>query len=209
MSSILILGSHISADPAQERGLSHRISTAWHVWHKVKPQLSQKGVPQRLRCRLLQATAGASIMWGLESVVLSGPARRRLDGVQRKMLAPVARVARRPTEKLHQYHRRRERIVSSLIRRFFPCGWGQAQRYKFFTFTGHTARLSSEHVVVAAFFWCDLNWWAVYTATFRFRTRWREETQEDEGGPTCWRELSRVRGVYRDFCRRAVFVRNI
>lgn len=168
VSSILVLGSHISADPAQEQGLSHRISAAWHVWHKVRPQLGQKRVPQRVRCKLLQATAGASIMWGLESVVLPGPARRRLDGVQRKMLAPVANLARRPTENLQQYHRRRERVVTSLVRRFFPCRWGQAQRYKFFTLAGQTARLSSAHVVPSAFFWRDMHWWTEYRASFRF-----------------------------------------
>lgn len=159
--------------------------TSYRLCVEVKPQLSQRGVPQRLRCKLLQATVGACLMWGMESIPMTALARRRMGGVQRRMLAPIAQTARGPTEPLRDFHRRRERVVSSIVRRFFACSWGLSQRYKYFSFAGHVARLSGAHVVTSAFFWRDQAWWEDYRSSLTFRTGGQIGRRPAHGGPTC------------------------
>lgn len=42
VAELLVLGTMISLDPAQEGALSHRIQAAWKAWHATRPQLRQR-----------------------------------------------------------------------------------------------------------------------------------------------------------------------
>lgn len=68
------------------------------------------------------------------------------------MIGGLTRAARRPDEDLVSYSRRRERVVSGIIRKDCPAKWGRAQRYELFTLVGHVARLDPQaHRACAAF----------------------------------------------------------
>lgn len=126
-SSIVVLGSHVSYDVAQSAAVSHRVACAWSRWQGIRPQLRQSGVPLRLRCSLLQTVVAAALLWGLESVNANREVRRRLTGVHRKMLSACILVLRRRSETEADFFRRRERIVSAMLKRHFRCYWGQLQ----------------------------------------------------------------------------------
>lgn len=60
-----------------------------------------------------------------------------------QILAIILMVARRPSDTLEDFLRRRERIVTASLKKYSRGVWGQTQRYICFTFHGHIARLQS------------------------------------------------------------------
>lgn len=72
-------------------------------------------------------------------------------------------VARRPSDTLEAFLRRRERIVTATRQTYSRGVWGQIQRYRWFTFHGHIARLqSSYHMATQSLMWRGSRWWQAY-----------------------------------------------
>lgn len=159
VTSLLVLGSQISLDPHQEAALNHRVSCAWVAWHAIRPQVLARSVPLRLRSSLLRSVVGACLMWGLESINMPKANRRRLGAIQRRMVATMLRLFRRPTENAEAFFRRRARVTTAMVSKHFSCSWSVLQRYKLSCFLGHVARQEPRiHIASHILRWRSLQW---------------------------------------------------
>lgn len=129
---------------------------------QVRPQAIQRVVPLRSRLELLNAVVKPSLLWGFESLSLTKPQRRQLTAVQRSMVKKTLLLLRRPAEAPNAYFRRRERLVTHIIKTCMRASWGDVQRYRHFTFLGHVMSMSPDRYARKTAEWRDLEWWGQY-----------------------------------------------
>lgn len=125
-----ILGSQLSTARLQRSALQARERAAWHTWSQARHQLKYKLVPVSLRMRMLDAVILPTVMWGLETIVLTQADRRKLDGMQRAMIQRMQQVPQRPKYSQREMCRGRERLCSAALRTWARGEWGRLQRYR-------------------------------------------------------------------------------
>lgn len=170
VTQIVILGSVVTKeqDPSTPQGA--RLKVAWLNYSKVRAQLQHRYTPLATRIKPMDSVLIPTILWGLETVPLPKTHKRRINAVQRQIMARMLLVARRASETLEDFLRRRERIVTASLKKYSRCIWGQIQ-YIFFTIHGHIARLQSMyHMSTQALMWRKSPWWQAYRQTLPPRT---------------------------------------
>lgn len=161
--SMLVMGSFISYDRPQRLALPARLQAAWLRWSQIRGQVGCRHSTLKSKIRLIDAVILPALLWGLETVPLSQPDRRRLDGVQRRMVGRALLVGRRPQELLPDFFRRRERCISGAIRRHARGIWSELSRFRTFTFAGHVARLApADHMAAQTLACSSDQWWEKY-----------------------------------------------
>lgn len=117
-------------DPAQAPLLA-RTRAAWHAYAQVRQQLKQRSVSIRARVQLLDSVVLPWLMWGLESVDLSGLQRRQLGGIQRTVVSHMPMFGRRATETIVHLCNRRQRLTTTAISTKTRGQWSRLKRYRF------------------------------------------------------------------------------
>lgn len=162
---LLVLGSYVSHDRTQRHAFPARLQAAWLRWSQVRRQVGCRHSPKS-RILLVEFVILPTLLWGLETVPLSQTERRRLDGVQRRMVGRALLIGRRSGELLEDFFRRRERCISGAIRRHTRGLWSELCHCRMFTFAGHAARLApAEHMSAQTLAWPSDQWWSGYKET--------------------------------------------
>lgn len=104
-------------------------------------------------------------------------------------MARMVMIARRSSDTMEVFLRRRERVVTTSLNKYSRGIWGQTQQYIIFTFHGHIARLQSAyHMSAQSLTWRGSRWWSTYRQTLPPRT----------GGQIGRRAAARIRPMLND-----------
>lgn len=152
--AMVVLGSVISFEEPTEAPLQARRRASWTTYTECRGQLLQRTISIAHSVKLLESTVLASFMWGLESVDLREKQLSTINASQSTMVLYMTRHPRRARETDADYFPRRERIISGIIAKHSRGKWGELQRYMYYTFQGHLARLpSSIHLAARVSLW--------------------------------------------------------
>lgn len=171
----VVLGTVLTNKRSQGKAVPARMRAAWQTWTTVRVQMACQHVPVRAPVQLMDAIILPTLMWGLESLVLTNVEGRRLDALQRTMVGRVLRLPQRPRETADSFFRRRERCISATVRKMCRAKWSQLQRYRHFCFLGHVARLDPDtHLASLVLHWRSDRWWESYRDTLPAKTGGQE-----------------------------------
>lgn len=188
-SSIIVLGSKITSPPSQEPVVSHRLHAAWKAYMGIKSQLMMKHTPHHQKLALMDAVLLPSLLWGMESVAMLKPQRRRLDAFQRTIVGRMLRVAQRGREERSHFFRRRERCITAAIQRYARGHWGgETQKYRYFNFRGHVERMGPHHDVQRVTRWRNDEWWETYKVGLPAKTGGQQERRPPDRSNPCREE---------------------
>lgn len=158
-----VLGSEISFNTNQPEALPARLKIVWHTFSLIRSQLQMRVAPIRARMQLLDAVILPTLLYGMETVHTTTVMRRTMDATQRTLVGRILLVLRKPTEALHEYLKRRQRLISATIAKHARGMWSQLWRYRQLTFLGHIVRLRPyDHLSARVQQWRGSRCWAIY-----------------------------------------------
>lgn len=163
VTEMTVLGSVVTKEHEPSVPLAARLKAAWLKYSKVRVQLQHRYTPLALRVKLMDSILTPTVLWGLETVRLPKTQRRTIDAFQRHVMARMVLVARKASESMEVFMRRRERVVTTTVKKHSRGIWGQIQQYRLFTSHGHLARSQSAcHMSAQSLMWRGPRWWSVY-----------------------------------------------
>lgn len=164
-SSSVALGSKISAPPAQESIVAHRLRAAWKSYMGVNEQLMLKHTPHHQRFALMDGVLLPSRLWGSSrwswskrSDIVWTPFRGQSSG-----------------ECCGWYNAAGKNAPH----------WGKIQKCMYFNFRGHVGRMSTEHEVLSVTRWRNSEWWLEYKARLPAKTGGQQGIRPQDRSNPC------------------------
>ena len=154
-----ILGRHLDISETTSQDLARKEASAWAHFRRTRQILQHKtGLGHRLR--ILQSCVLQRILWGCESWVLTKKRLQHLRGVHTKMLrsmiaCPGHLQGLEPGTRILEHTRH----VRQLLQTHKFLLLDELAGRKFWNWSGHVARLKSDHIAHDWIRFRDMAWW--------------------------------------------------
>ena len=154
---LVCLGVSLDSKATSESQIQYRIDQARSTWVRHRSLLRNPHIPTTDRYRLLQATVGASVLYGAGSWVPSAHTRSALEQAEWRFLRWMTRTSKDPSEEWLAFYRRRHREAKTFRTGEAPSFWHRAIELSF-TWYGHIARHATSPAGRSQR-WRNLGWW--------------------------------------------------